>query len=148
MSVQGQGEGSKSEVKAHAAYVQLLRELLRQVKTTFPTVTVVFHKVEGHSARDDREARGNNRVDSLAKSGAESYVSIPLMRPRLPPLVASCSVRTPSATVARNRRRLDTDTPLPPPASPAARSQPEPHTLPEPLSIRRGHSRSGIRQIA
>ena len=110
---------SQGKVKAHATYVQHLRELLKSVKDTFPTVTVIFHKVEGHSVRDDREARGNNRVDTLAKSGAESYVSIPLPRPRLPPSVASRSVRTPSATVARNRRRPDTDTPLPTPSIPS-----------------------------
>ena len=86
---------SKGKAKAHATYVQHLRELLKSVKDTYPTVTVLFHKVEGHSVRDDREARGNNRVDSLAKSGAESYVSIPLSRPRLPPSVASRIVRTP-----------------------------------------------------
>ena len=83
---------STGKVKAHATYVQNLRELLKRVEDTYPTVTVLFHKVEEHSVRDDREARGNNRVDSLVKSGAESYVSISLPRPRLPPSVASRSV--------------------------------------------------------
>ena len=86
---------TKGKVKAHAIFVQHLLELLKRVRDTYPTVTMLFHKVEGHSVRDDREARGNNRVDSLAKPGAESYVSIPLPRPRLPLSVASPSVHPP-----------------------------------------------------
>ena len=36
---------SKGKVKAHATYVQHIRELLKRVKDTYPTVTVLFHKV-------------------------------------------------------------------------------------------------------
>ena len=102
---------SSGKVKVHAPYVQHLRELLKCVRNTYPTVTGLFHKVEGHSVRDDREARGNNRVDSLAKYGAGSYVSIPLPHPRLPPSVASRSVRPPPSAPGRDRRRPATDTP-------------------------------------
>ena len=133
---------TKGKVKAHATYVQFIRELLNSVKSIYPTVTVLFHKVEGHSVRDDREARGNNRVDSLARSGAESYVSIPLPRPRLPPSVASRSARSPphQHLVGSGGDRPWTHTP----AFPALRTQPEPYTPLVPSSTLWGHLPSGI----
>ena len=69
---------TKGRIKAAATYALQLRELLLCVKYRYPTVTVLFHKVGGHSAKDDREAYGNTRVDSLAKFGAEQYVSVPV----------------------------------------------------------------------
>ena len=101
--------------------------MLQAVKDRYPSVGVEFHKVEGHSARDDREARGNNRVDSLAKVGAESYISVPLPRPRLPPSVVRRSVRPPPAASGRDRHRPHTDTrPPPPPPPPDVRGPPCP----------------------
>ena len=118
---------TKGKLKSHASYATHLRELLQAVKDRYPSVGVEFHKVEGHSARDDREARGNNRVDSLAKVGAESYISVPLPRPRLPPSVVRRSVRPPPAASGRDRHRPHTDTrPPPPPPPPDVRGPPCP----------------------
>ena len=102
---------TKGKLKSQATYAQHFRELLQCVKDRYPSVTVTFHKVEGYSARNYREARGNNRVDSLAKSGAEKYVSGQLPRPRPPPSVIRRSVCPLPATPGRTRHRPFTNNP-------------------------------------